>query len=84
MERKDLINEIISFCYIYKLFGRSVKENEIRNSIAHRLEESAFIESLINAIILRTRERKNIDVEKVKEILVELEKLRLELEYSKV
>jgi len=82
MERKDLINEIISFCYIYKLFGRSAKEDEIRNSIGHRLNESAFIESLINVIVLKTKGRRNIDINKTKEILIELEKVRLNLEYE--
>ena len=42
-----------------------------------------FLESLINTIIVRTKQIKyiNINEEKTKEILTELDKIRLELEY---
>ena len=82
MERKELINEIAVFCYDYRLFKRTIKIDELINIIELQLEDVAFIESLINTIIVKTNKDKNIDVEKVKKILLELDKIRLELEYK--
>ena len=82
IQRETLVNEIISFCYEYELFGKSVREDLIRKVIEERLEESEFIENLINTIIVKTKNREDIDVQNLKELLLELEKVRLELEYK--
>jgi len=81
MERKELVNEIASFCYEYRLWNRAIKIDELKNIIEFQLKDFEFVESLINTIIVKTN-HKNIDVEKVKKILLELDKIRLELEYG--
>jgi len=48
------------------------------------LKDVSFIESLINTIIVKTKKSKDIDVEKLKELLLELEKIRLDLEYRDI
>ena len=82
MERNVLVNEIASFCFQYGIFDKSIRVSEIKNRIRNQLDNVEFIENLINTLIIKTRNRKNIDVEKLKELLLELEKIRLELEYK--
>ena len=82
MKREELISEITDFCFKYRLFNKSVYMSEIKDKIEKGLNESDFIESLINTIIYKTRNQKNIDTEKLKKLLLELEKIRLELEYA--
>ena len=82
MERKELINEIAYFCYEYRLFSKVIEESEIKERIEKQLNESDFLESLINTIIVKTKNHKNMNVEKLTALLLELEKLRLEIEYK--
>jgi len=88
MERKTLVNEIARFCFDYGLFDKSVKIDEIENKIKAELEDPSFIESLINTILVKTKyfknsKSKNLDVDQLKELLLNLEKIRLELEYDR-
>jgi len=82
MERKYLIGEIISFCFEYKVFTKKVNIREIKESIDRQLEDTIFIENLINMIICKTKYRKNVDVARIKRLLLALEKIRLEMEYD--
>ena len=82
MRKEDLINEIAYFCYEYRLFSKTIEVDEIKNKIERQLNESDFLESLINTIIVKTKNHKNMSVEKLKDLLLELEKLRLEIEYQ--
>ena len=82
MERIELINEIIEFCLKYRLFNRAIRTDEIKRNIGSRLDDCIFVENLINTIVLKTRKRKNTDVHKIKNLLLELEKIRLDLEYN--
>ena len=84
MKRKELINAITDFCLEYKLFDRSVKVDVLINKISEQLKDIEFVESLINTIIIKTRKRRNIDTNKIKNLLLELEKIRLELEYKDI
>lgn len=78
MERKRLIEEIINICFSDILCDK----NELMSKIDIGLEEASFIESLINTIVIKTRACKNIDADRIIEILLELENKRLELEYK--
>ena len=81
MQKNVLINEIANFCFFYGLYNRPINISEIRNRIEYQLKEPAFIENLINMINVNIRKRKNVDTGKLINILTELERLRLELEY---
>jgi len=81
MERKELINAIIDFCIEYRVFIKLNSTDEIKIKIENGLNDMEFIENLINTIILKARNSKNIDIDKIKNLLLELEKIRLELEY---
>jgi hypothetical protein len=81
MKREILVNEIINFCDEYKVFNNSISKNEIKNMIEIWLNDTSHIESLINTII-KTSYHVNMDKEKLKTLLLELERIRLELEYK--
>ena len=82
MARKDLINEIADFCFAYGLFKKSVDVNNIKAGMEKQFDDVEFIEALIHMLTTKTRIHKNIDIEKLKALLIELEKIRLELEYK--
>jgi len=83
MKRKVLSNEIVNFCLEYGVFNITTNISDIKTRIEHQLEDYDFVESLINMIITKTKEQENIDIERLKRLLLELEKVRLELEYRK-
>jgi len=81
METKELTNEIARFCFKYRLFDKSITKREVKEIIEDGLDDSEFVETLINKIIASTKNRKDIDVKQQIELFLKLEKLRLELKY---
>lgn len=81
MKRKVLSNEITNFCLEYGVFNITTKISDIKTRIEHQLDDYDFVESLINMIITKTKEKEKVDTERLKKLLLELEKVRLELEY---
>ena len=79
MNRKELAEEIVDFCNEYKILSKNIEKSKI----LEELEKVSFVENLIHAIILKSTYRKNIDTERLKKLLVALEKERLDLEYDK-
>ena len=84
MERTELINIIIDFFIEYKLLKKIVRIDEIKKTIDEQLNDARFIESLINTIIIKTMKRKNVDIEKIKILLLELEEIRIDLEFKDI
>jgi len=84
MERNILIDKIISFCFDCGVFDKRNNVDEIKSKIGIGLEKADFVESLISTIIFRVRVRRDIDVDMLKEILVELERIRVDLEYKDI
>lgn len=80
MKRKVLVNEVVSFCFDYDLFKSPVKAKEIKSSLNKKLEDVAFIENLINTIFIKAKKRKILRTQRIINLLLELEKLRLKLE----
>ena len=83
MERKKLANEIIDFGLKYGIFNITCGTKEIKRRVYEQFEDVIFIEGLINMIIVKAKNLKDIDTNKLVELLTELEKLRLELEWKK-
>jgi len=79
MERNTLINEIVRFCLDY---GVLIDRRELKSNIEAGLERAELIESLYNSIFIKAKNGKIRNIEKVKELLVELEKVRLDLEFK--
>ena len=82
MERKKLANEVTDFCFEHRVFNTVCGIEEIKKRIEEQFEDVIFVEGLINMIIVRTRDKEDIDTGSLIDVLVELEKLRLELEYK--
>jgi len=82
MERNVLVDEIANFCFEYGVINSGVDESELKSIICNHLNEEEFIENIINTIITKTRTRGDIDTGKLIALLMELEKIRLELEYK--
>ena len=78
MERNILISAIVRFCFDYD----EVIDDEIREKVESKLEEPEFVESLIVTIHTKARNSRNVDFRLVKAMVLELEKIRLDLEYS--
>ena len=78
MKRDILIAEIVKFCFDYDM---RIDENQLKEKIDSKLNEVEFVESLINTIIIKAKNSNNINPKKVKELLIELEIIRLELEF---
>ena len=81
MNKYRLAEEIINFCGENHIFGNANIDTSA-NKIAEQLEESWFVEHFIFTLITKTKNKKNIDFKKLKELLLELEKIRLDLEYG--
>ena len=82
MKREDLANEITDFCLEYGIFNITCGTKEIKQRIEEQFCDVVFVEGLINMIIKKARNHKDIDTGKLIELLTELERLRLELEYK--
>jgi len=82
MERKRLANELTDFCLECKIFNISCGAKEIKQRIEEQFDDVIFVEGLINMIIVKAKSLKDIDTDKLVELLSELERLRLELEYK--
>ena len=82
MERKRLAHELTDFCLAYGIFNITYGAKEIKQRIEEQFCDVMFVEGLINMIIVKAKEHEDIDTGKLVELLTELERLRLELEYK--
>jgi len=85
MEQKKLTrlaSELTDFCLENKIFNITCGVKEIKQRIEEQFCDVAFVEGIIKLINDKARNRQDIDADKLIELLAELERLRLELEYK--
>jgi len=83
MERKIIVERIVAFYYETGLISEATfGKEELKAIVESCLEKAEYIETIINTIIIRAKTHKNLDIEKMKELLIGLERIRLELEYQ--
>ena len=81
MERNELSKEIVDFFTQYGFFYVSEKSKNTRvNAIVQQLDESWFLEHLIQTLMLEAKYKENMDYKRLNQLISELEKIRLELE----
>lgn len=80
MKKKVLIDEIMRFCFKYRIITNTVQGEIIERNIGEQLNDVVFVENLINAIFIRGKQYKILRSKKVMNIILELERIRLELE----
>jgi len=77
-----LANELTDFCLEYKIFNTTCGARELKQRIEAQFCDVVFVEGLITRIIKRAKNHPGIDKSKLIELLSELERLRLELEFK--
>ena len=82
MERKRLAQELTDFCIAYRILGIPCGARELEERIERQLDDVVFVETLINQIIVKAKNNWGINKDKLVEVLSELERVRLELEYK--
>jgi len=82
MERERLAYELANFCLAYGILGATHGAEEMKKGIEARFDDVAFVEELINHISVNTKYRKDIDTEKLIELLSALDYIRLQHEYG--
>lgn len=85
MEQKKLVrlaSELTDFCLEYGIFNISCGVAEIKQGIEEQFCDVVFVEGLITKIIRKSKKLPDIEMDKLVELLTELERLRLELEYK--
>jgi len=85
MEQKRLArlaNELTDFCFAHGIFNTTCGAKELKQRIAEQFDDVVFVEGLINHIIIKAQNNRDMDAEKLIHLLSELEQLRLELEYK--
>ena len=78
MRKEILINEIIKLCLDY---GVIINIDKTKIIIEKNLDEIAFIEKLYNVIRTKVKDGEFTDFYRVKELLIELAIISIELEF---
>jgi len=82
MEKRKLAEEIVSFCCRYSLINNLEYTSASVQNVEGQLENCWFVEHLIHLFITKAKYKKGLDTKKLKELVLELEKIRLDLEYD--
>ena len=80
MGKLELAEEIIDFCVKYRLLGNPKRIVKSKDRVIQELENVCFVEGLIRMLIRKTQYI-DVDNNRLKNLLIELEKVRLDLEY---
>ena len=81
MEKLELAEKIIYFCIEYRLLDKAKDMILEKGRVEQELGNICFVENLIHLLIVKTKYIE-VDNRKLKNLLVELEKIRLDLEYK--
>ena len=80
MGRKELAEEIVDFFIEYKIINNLQDKSLEKCRIEKNLEDSFYVEYLIQTLFLKTKYIENMDKNRLENLLTELEKVRLNLE----
>ncbi len=87
MEQYKLVREIIKTCQYFKVMNCDVNDSFVEKKIIDGLEDIIFVENLLNIFYKKMklkRFQKTLDQNRLKRLLIELEKIRLNLEFKGV
>lgn len=85
MEQYKLVREIIKTCQYFKVMNCDVNDSFVEKKIIDGLEDIIFVENLLNIFYKKMklkRFQKTLDQNRLKRLLIELEKIRLNLEFK--
>ncbi len=87
MEQNKLVKEIIKTCQYFKIIDYVIDNSFVEKKIIDGLDDIIFVENLLNIFYKKMklkRFKNNLNQERLKRLLIELEKIRLNLEFKGV
>lgn len=87
MDQYKLVKEIIKTCQYFKIVERGIDNYFVEKKIIDGLDDIIFVENLLNIFYKKMklkRYRNSLDQNRLKKLLIELEKIRLNLEFKGV
>ena len=87
MDQYKLVKEIIKTCQYFKIVERDNNNYFVEKKIIDGLDDIIFVENLLNIFYKKMklkRYRNSLDQNRLKKLLIELEKIRLNLEFKGV
>lgn len=87
MEQYKLVKEIIKTCQYFKIMNCDINDSFVKKKIIDGLEDIIFVENLLNIFYKKMKQKrfqKTLNQNRLKRLLIELEKIRLNLEFKGV
>ena len=87
MDQYKLVKEIIQTCQYFKIVERDIDNYFVEKKIIDGLDDIIFVENLLNIFYKKMklkRYRNSLNQNRLKKLLIELEKIRLNLEFKGV
>lgn len=87
MDQYKLVKEIIKTCKYFKVMDYEIDYFFVEKKIIDGLEDIIFVENLLNIFYKRMKQKRfknSLDTSRLKRLLIELEKIRLNLEFKGV
>lgn len=87
MDQYKLVKEIIKTCQYFKIVEIDIDNYFVEKKIIDGLDDIIFVENLLNIFYKKMklkRYRNSLDQNRLKKLLIELEKIRLNLEFKGV
>lgn len=85
MDQYTLVKEIIKTCKFLKIVDKGVNDNLVEKRIIDGLDDIIFVENLLNVFYKKMKFKKSqkyLNIDRIKRLLIELEKIRLNLEFK--
>ena len=85
MEQYKLVKEIIKTCQYFKIMNCDINDSFVEKKIIDGLEDIIFVENLLNIFYKKMKQKrfqKTLNQNRLKRLLIELEKIRLNLEFK--
>lgn len=85
MDQYKLVREIIKTCQYFKVMEKDISCYFVEKKIIDGLEDIIFVENLLNVLYKKMKQnkyKKSLDRNRLKRLLIELEKVRLNLEFK--
>lgn len=85
MDQYTLVKEIIKTCKFFKIMDSEINDNLVEKKIIDGLNDIIFVENLLNVFYKKMKFKKfqkYISIDRIKRLLIELEKIRLNLEFK--
>lgn len=84
MKKNELVIEIIKTCRYFKIIKGQYDDEELEQNISNNLKDIAFVESLLKTFYSKMKQKrfkKDLNKERLKKLIIELEIIRTNLEF---